>query len=72
MGVQLSGRASQRTPHWSRDLKGEYDFIGCKESRGKERDTSGRGKRECREEGSEGTQHVEGMTGSSVWLEQIF
>lgn len=27
-----------------------------------------RGK-ECKEEGSEGTQHVEGMAGSSAWLE---
>lgn len=71
-GGGVSGRASQRTPHWSRDLKGEYDFVRCKDSRGKERGTSGRGERECKEEGSEGTQLVEGMTGSSAWLERIF
>lgn len=83
MGGSIPGRVSQRTPHWCRDLKGEYDFVRCKYLRGKEGGThlpsrpptqrggtSGRGERECKEEGSEGMQHVEGMTGSSVWLSE--
>lgn len=36
-GRHVPGGALQRTPHWSGDLDGKYDFVRGKDPRGKEK-----------------------------------
>lgn len=47
----VTRRGFAEDTHWSRGLKGKYDFVRCKDSRGKQRRTSGGGKRVCKDKG---------------------